>query len=129
VTKNAYTVDATTIGGDGVIVPKDLVDEPEAYRLVNVPFWSAWAIKVVNKADAEVDVQALTTTSDDAREFTEYRTDGTPETVPTGTPPTNVVQVEGTAIAQAFAAELTASTTPSSGEIKVVFNRRLYGGR
>jgi len=126
--KNTYTVDATTIDSNGVIVPKDLADEPASHEFSTRSIKSEWAIKVVNDADESVDAQALVTTSDDVESFDEYAENGSTETAATGTPPDNVAYLTGDVVAAAIAVELTAATTPTTGQVKVVFNTRLTGG-
>jgi len=126
-TKNVYTIDATTIDSNGVVVPKDLSGDPaDAHSMTDAHVRSAWAIKVVNDADEAVDLQPLVTTSDDET-FDEYVEDGPTETINTGNVPDNTGLVTGETVSKHIGAELTASTTPTAGTVKVVFNTRRYG--
>jgi hypothetical protein len=126
--KNTYTVDATTIDSNGVIVPKDLANELASHEFSTRSIKSEWAIKVVNDADESVDAQALVTTSDDVESFDEYAENGGTETAATGSPPDNVAYLTGDVVAAAIAVELTAATTPTTETVTGVFNTRLTGG-
>jgi len=124
---NVFRVDATEIDADGLQVPGDLEDADEMAYELNRSVRSAWAIKVVNGSDEEIEATTLVSTSDDSA-FEGFAEDGDPEPAAAGDPPENVAYFTGETVAGYLGVDLTAEATPTEGEVKVVFNSRLYGG-
>lgn len=123
---NVYEIDATTIDSEGIIIPKDLEDAPEAYSLSR-SVRSDWAVKIVNDSDAPVDATNLVSTSDDS-EFEEYAVDDELNTIQDGEVPENVGYTSGTTVAGFLAVELASDPGATEGTVKVVFNKRRTGG-
>lgn len=136
---NVLVLDATVVDAAGVVVPTDLVDADldsvprgydfsaiDAYELPSRAVKSDWVVKVVNDADADVDVTAAVTAAGDGA-FADWTGDGPAETASTGAPPDNVVHFSGSTVASALGAELVADPAPTNGTVTVFFGDRLYG--
>lgn len=137
---NVVTLDATAVDASGVVVPSDIANgdldtvpegydfaDIDAYELASRSVKSDWVIKVVNDGDAEVDVTAGVSTSEDGA-FNEWAEDGDAETASTETAPDNVAYIHGETVAAFLGVELVADPAPTAGTITVVFGGRLYGG-
>jgi len=137
---NVLVLDATVVDANGVVVPRDIdntdldtvprgydFSEIGAYEFPSRSLKADWVVKVVNDADADVDVTAGVTTGDDAT-FDDYAEDGPAETASTGSAPDNVVHIHGETVAGHLGVELLADPAPTNGTLTVVFGSRLYGG-
>jgi len=137
---NRLVLDATVIDASGVLVPTDIgngdldsvprgydFSEIDSYTLPSRSVRSAFAIKVVNDGDADVDVTPAVSTADDAG-LADYAEDGSTTTVTTGNAPDNVAHLTSETVAGHLGAELVADPAPTSGTVTVVFEPRVFGG-